>query len=190
MKKFNKIILASLVLLLVLSLSAVYAAPKNCDNEDCDKMTMGKSKHKMQNSMKERKFNKERKLDPKVVEIQNKIVDLRKEGRDLKNKYDEASEQDKSAIKSQMKDKIAATYDLRVQLMEYNISKMQTKVQEFKSNKDKNVDELLNKIVSAEPKKDKKFKKAKNKKGGFRGDNRSGKRGGRWMDDDDDMFDE
>ncbi|HPG30323.1 MAG TPA: hypothetical protein PKY81_09600 [bacterium] len=184
MKKFNKIILSSLVLLLIFSIAS-FAAPRG-KSKDKD-FKKGPRGMEMGEKMKEKR------LDPKVIEIQNKIQDLRKEGRDLKIKYDAASEQDKSAIKIQMKEKIAATYDLRIQLMEYNISKMQTRLQEFKSNKDKNVDELLEKVISFEPpkEKNKKFLRNKNKKDGFRErkDNRS-RRGGRWMDDDDEFCEE
>ena len=70
-------------------------------------------------------------------------------------------------------------------LHDLGAEKMQARLQDFKSKKDKNVDELLEKVISFEPPKEKNKKFFRNKNEGFsdRNDNRP-RRGGRWMDDD------
>jgi len=83
---------------------------------------------------------KEMQNDPKTKELQDKIKATIDELRDLRAKYEATSaDADKSAIKDQIKDKVSKSYDLQIELFEYKLTQMQNKIQDMKTNRDKNI---------------------------------------------------
>ncbi|MEW5693655.1 MAG: hypothetical protein AB1765_10210 [Candidatus Hydrogenedentota bacterium] len=91
---------------------------------------------------------KDKTQDPKITEYRNQLQPIRDEIKDLVKEYRKASESDKPAIKTQIRDKVSEMFDIRIQMLEYRISAFQTKVNEIKTNKDSLIDQKLDKFLS------------------------------------------
>jgi len=99
-----------------------------------------------------------RNIDDKDVE-KNIVreISLEYEVRELSFEYNKASSNDKANIKSQIKSKLSEIFDIRTAIRELRIKELEGKVAELKSdinsrkqNKDKIIEQRLNKLTSKE----------------------------------------
>jgi len=99
-----------------------------------------------------------RNIDDKDVE-KNIVreISLEYEVRELSSQYNKASSNDKANIKSQIKSKLSEIFDIRTSVRELRIKELEGKVAELKSNiksrkqnKDKIIEQRLNKLTSKE----------------------------------------